>query len=288
MNPLRWFAICLAPFAILAACGDDEEKPGGSGNDSTGGESGRDGTGGSGGTAGTNRGGAAGADTGESGMGGEPTATGGTAGASGVGGTAGEGGAGIGAGGSAGASGGGAGGEGGVACTTIDLALADANFDANAAGWTPYDTETGPPRLIIVPADTVGVTAESPPNVAHFGGVDDASAGMFQPITLPEGAVTITLTSYVQITTEETASAPLDVLTIQLWEDADTTTGLIGDFAVFSNENPTTGWVEFTGTVDVEAYAGETVEFDLWAETDGSLITEFYVDSLGVTAYACE
>jgi hypothetical protein len=291
MKLLRLLPIWLAPITVAVACGDDE-KPSGGGDDSTAGESGRDGSGGSSGTAGTTRGGTSGtgAEPGESGMGGEPT--GGTAGSSGRGG-AGTGGAGSGAGGSAGSagttgeSGAGAGGEGGASCTTMDLALADPNFDANIAGWTPYDTETGPPRVIIVPAETISVTAESPPNVAYFGGVNDASAGMFQPIAIPDGAVTVTLTGYAQLTTEETASAPLDVLTIQLWEDADTTTGLIGDFAVFTNENPTTEWVAFTGTVDVEAYAGDTVELDMWAETDGSLITEFYVDSLGVTVNVC-
>jgi hypothetical protein len=283
----------MASLLLFAMCSESDKPGGGShggaGENSIGGEGGRDPDGGASGEA--NRGGAAGtgAEAGESGMGGEPTGTGGTAGASGTTGESGSGSGGrAGAGGSTGASGGGAGGEGGVVCTTVDLALANANFDENTAAWTPYDTETGPPRLIIVPTDTLGVTAESPPNVAHFGGVNDARAGMFQPIAIPEGAVTITLTGYRQITTEESASAPLDVLTIQLWEDADTTTGLIGDFVVFSNENPTTGWAEFSGTVDVDAYAGETVEIDMWGETDGSLITEFYVDSLLVTAYVCE
>jgi hypothetical protein len=77
------------------------------------------------------------------------------------------------------------------------------------------------------------------------------------------------------------------VLTIQLWEDAQTTTGLVGDFAVLSNAEATGDWVEFTGTISVDGREGEMLDLDLWAETDSSLITDFYVDSLVLTAYVC-
>ena len=170
---------------------------------------------------------------------------------------------------------------------TVDIPLTSPGFDADASTWTPYDEEAGAIRPIIVPATSVAITADSPPNVAHFAGVNDCRAGMFQSITIPDGALTMTLTGRRQVTTAETGSTPFDVLTIQLWEDAQTTTGLIGDFAVISNENPTTGWVDFTGTISVDTHAGEAVDLDFWAETDSSLITDFYVDSLTLTAFVC-
>ena len=132
-----------------------------------------------------------------------------------------------------------------------------------------------------------GFTTDSQPNVAHFAGVNDARAGMFQSLTIPDGAVTMTLSGQRRITTQEAGSTPLDVLTIQLWEDADTTTGLIGDFAVLSNADATGDWVEFIGTISVDGRSGETLDIDFWAETDSSLITDFYVDSLVLTAYVC-
>jgi hypothetical protein len=56
---------------------------------------------------------------------------------------------------------------------------------------------------------------------------------------------------------------------------------------VFSNEHPSTDWVAFSGTIPVDTHAGEAVELDFWAETDSSLVTDFYVDSLMLTADVC-
>jgi hypothetical protein len=302
MTSLERFAVGMAPLVILGAslgsCGDEDGKPpNGDAGETSGGEGGRDGDGGStgerGGTAGAGRGGAsaeggAGAsDPGGAGIAGEPS--GGSAGSAGSGGNAGAAGRAMGGSGPRGGSGGtsaegGDGGSGGETCTTVELPLGNAGFDTNATAWTLHDDETGPSRPIIV---TVGITAQSPPNVAHLGGVNAAAAGMFQPITLPDGAVSVTLTGYRRIATLESGSTPLDVLNIQLWEDARTATGLIGDFAVLGNGDASNDWVDFTGTVDVDTHAGETLELDLWAETDSSLITEFYVDSLGLTAEVC-
>jgi hypothetical protein len=288
MTPARWIVVCLGPFLLLSTCSDDE-KPngpkGGAGDESIGGESGGDGEGGSSGTAGIG-GGAGGASAGEAGAGGEPSGGSSGRGGAGRGGTS-TGGRG-GTGGDAGSAGGGAGGEGGVVCMTVDIPLTSPSFDANTSTWTPYDQESGTARPIIVPATSVTITADTPPNVAHFGGVNDCRAGMFQSISIPEGAQTLTLTGYAQVTTAETGSAPFDVLTIQLWEDAQTTTGLVGDFAVFSNEDAAmTGWGNFSGMIQVGTHAGRSVDLDLWAETDGSLVTTFHIDSLKLTALVC-
>jgi hypothetical protein len=297
MTPLRCFFISMLAVFVLATCKDDEtnDTPNGhGGTDSMAGEGGRDDGGsdsgvGTSGRGGTSAGGASG-EAGTGGTGGEPDG-----GESGRGGTTGNGGAagsgardGNGGGGVGGNAGNAEGGSGGMTCTTVPIPLLNSNFDDGATGWTQYDDEAGAVRPIIVAATSVGVTADSEPNVAHLGGVNDAAAGMFQAIAIPEGAASMTLTGYRRATTQEASSAPIDVLTIQLYDDAATATGLVGDFVVVSNEDATGDWVEFTGTVDVEAHGGHMLELDVYAETDGSLLTEFYVDSLGGVVTVCE
>ena len=303
MTPLRCLLISVVPLFVLATCKDDktEKEPNGSGgSESMAGEGGRDDGGSdSGGSAGTGRGGTGGrggastggssGDGGEAGTGGEPDGgEAGRGGAAGSGARGGNAGGGMGGNaGNAGRAGGGAAGSGGVTCTTVTLPLMNADFDEGTSGWTQYDEEAGAVRPIIIPAASVGIMAVSDPNVARLGGVNDAAAGMFQAIEIPEGAVSMTLTGYGRVITEEGTSAPIDVFTIQLYEDAQTTTGLVGDFAVLSNEDPSNDWVEFTGTLDVAVHAGHVMELDVYAETDGSLFTEFFVDSLALTASVC-
>ena len=170
---------------------------------------------------------------------------------------------------------------------TVSVPLQSAGFDADTAAWIPHDDEDGPSRPVIVSATSVGVVAETSPNVAHFGGVNDGRAGLFQPIAIPEGAVSLTVTGYRWITTEELGPVALDAMTVELWEDAVSPAGLIGQFVSFGNDDASSEWVPFSGSVDVSGEGGRTVELDLWAETDLSLITEFFVDSLSLSALVC-
>jgi hypothetical protein len=293
----------MLPLFVVVNCGEDDPNApkGNKGGESAAGEGGLDGDGGdSGGSAGTGRGGTGGGkggastggasgESGEAGTGGGSDGNGGSTvngGAAGRGGVGGAGNAGGGRGGFGGNAGN-AGGSGGMTCTTMTLPLVNGDFEDGASGWTQYDEEAGAVRPIIVTAASVGIMAESEPNVAHLGGVDGAAAGMFQAIEIPEGATSITLTGYARVVTQEASSAPIDVLTVQLYEDAETATGLVGDFAVLSNEDPSDEWVAFTGTLDVSAHAGHSLELDVWAEADESLVTEFYVDSLAGSVDDC-
>jgi hypothetical protein len=287
----------MLPLLVVATCKGDETGGTPGGTESMAGDGGRDDGGrDSGGSAGTSRGGSASGrgggasgEAGEAGTGGEPD--GGEAGRGGSTGNGGAGGSGArggnAGGGTAGNAGSEDGGSGGTTCTTVTLPLVNGDFDDGTSGWTQHDDEAGAVRPIIVSAASVGITAESEPNVAYLGGVNDAAAGMFQAIAIPEGAVSVTLTGYGRVVTQEASSAPIDVLTIQLYEDAETAMGLVGDLVVVSNEDATDDWVEFTGTIDVEAHGGRMLELDVYAETDGSLLTECFVDSLGGAVVVC-
>jgi hypothetical protein len=103
---------------------------------------------------------------------------------------------------------------------------------------------------------------------------------------IPPGTVTMTLTGYRLITTEE-GTGDWDYMGIQLWDDAVTATGLVGTFVQFSNLNASPGWLSFMGTVSVGSRAGQSVDFDMWSEHDYSNVTDFNIDSLTLTAFVC-
>jgi hypothetical protein len=308
MTSLRRLASTLAPFLLCGACAQliglsDYEKgevtDGDGGDSGEGGESGAGGTrGGNGGTSGNQSGGSVGRGGsrtgGEGGMGGESSGgDGGDAGEMGTGGDptggrGGMGGQGGAAGGGMGAAAGAGGSGGGTNCSTVPMPLVGANFDQDTSAWITYSEGSALP--IIVAGQSLGITAETPPNIAHLGGVDYVYAGQFQPITIPMGAVTLTLTGYRQADTEEDPGSDVyDVGAIQMYEDAlDPSSTLVGQFVDFTNQDVTNGWVQFTGNVAVSGYAGQTVDFDMWSELDTSNVTNFYVDSLVLTALVCQ
>jgi hypothetical protein len=327
MTPLRRFALAITPFFILGACSEliglsDFEKgdapEGDGGEESTGGKGATGGKGGtsgsqSGGSSGSGRGGTGtggrggtgntgpGGESGDGGMGGEPEGgtggmPGGKGGTAGRGGTSGAGmggisgaGAGSGGAGTAGGGIGGMGGSGGGSCTTVTVPLRSPGFDSDTGAWIQYDDGTGPPRpSIIETAASAGITAHSVPNVANLAGRDSISIeGHYQTLTIPAGAVTITLSGYRQVRTEESVTTVYDRVRVQMYEDAIAGTGYLGEFATFANTDAGTAWVSFTGQLAVGARAGQMMDLDMWAVTDSSLITDFYFDSLTLTALVC-
>jgi expansin (peptidoglycan-binding protein) len=178
---------------------------------------------------------------------------------------------------------------GGTNCTTVPVPLASGNFDGDNSVWVPYSEGSAIP--INVTAESLGITADTDPNVAHLGGIDSVYAGQFQRITIPEGAVTMTLTGYRYIVSSEDPKSTnvYDDMAIQMWVDAlDPTAGRVGEFVYYTHMNPTNGWTMFMGTAAVSAYAGQAVDLDMWGFTDDSIITHFYIDSLALTALVCQ
>jgi hypothetical protein len=175
-------------------------------------------------------------------------------------------------------------------CSTVPVALSSSDFDQDPSAWIPYSEGSALP--IIVTGESLGITADSPPNVAHLGGAHSQYSGQFQPIAIPAGAITMTLTGYRQIVTEEDpgATSVFDDMAIQMWEDAlnPSPETHVGEFVYYSNMDPTNGWTMIMSTVAVSAYAGQTVDLDMWGYTDDTLLTDFYIDSLALSALVCQ
>lgn len=282
---LLLFVWGMVPLFAAGACGDErgsEARNDGGAGKATGGSVLAGHGGGLAGEGGQAEGGSTrgGTGSGRGGTSGQGNA--GTSGAPGSGGDRGE----AGTGGDA-QGGAGDGGAGGTTCESVLVPLRSPGFDDDAAAWIPHDDEAGPSRPVIVSAASAGIAAETPPNVALLGGVNDAHAGMLQSIALPGGATSLTLTGYRRITTEELGPVALDGMSIDLWNDAKSAGGFVGRFVSFGNDDATGDWVSFSASVDVSGSAGRSVELDLWAETDSSLITEFFVDSLSLSALVC-
>jgi cysteine-rich repeat protein len=229
------------------------------------GAGGTTGAGGTGGTTGRGGAGAAGA-TGAAGTGGGPAGAGG--------GPAGTGG------GSAGSSGGG---TGGGACS-VEL-LANGAFDSGDTGWTSvtsgraliYDYNSPDLDQTLAPAPV------SPAGFAWLGyDVVSETVLLKQPIQIPPGTLSLSVSGYVQIWTNDDPNVAYDLGYAEI---------LVGSFAQevdhWSNVDQGTDWTPFSQNIDTTGVAGATATFQLRVKMDDGADTSFFFDSLSVIAKRC-
>ena len=235
-------------------------------------------------------------------MGGSGGAGGG--GAGGKGGTGGTGTGGAGTGGRAGT--GGVGGTGGCAagtnrCVGGDLQtcsstgswqstgtsthqlLANPGFEAGTTNWT---TSVAGGFALIYVATGMGnsspdVAAQSPPNVAWFGGYNNADDIASQSVVIPADATSINVSFYYAIVTRENGTAANDVMDVTVTAGAQTTA-----VAHFSNANAVAAWTRFSAALPA-TLAGQTVRLQFRDLTNNNAITSFYVDTVALQVVAC-
>jgi cysteine-rich repeat protein len=191
--------------------------------------------------------------------------------------------AGIG-GGAAGAGGAGRGGNAGGSCTTT--LLTNGNFDQGAtAVWTPNP----PDRPLINTADdistTAGITLQafSAPYVAWLGyDLVNTEITLRQPFTIPLGTLSLTVTGYRQVRTDESGCA-CDYGYVDLTVGGTT----LPPLQTWSAYDAATGWMFFSSTVDLAPLPGQTGEIQLRAVMDDGVNTSFFFDSVSVTARRC-
>lgn len=178
---------------------------------------------------------------------------------------------------------GGGGGAGGGACS-IEL-LSNGNFDG-ASGWTASDP-TGRPLIY----DQTGLDpslapqAHSPPNMAWLGyNVVDAVVTLSQNLTVPANAVTLTVSGYRLIRTNEDTNQAYDRANLTLQNDA-TQQNLRPQ--PWSNLDSQNAWLSFSYPTDAAPFAGGTATFVISADMDNGVITSFFFDSLSVIADVC-
>ena len=115
---------------------------------------------------------------------------------------------------------------------------------------------------------------------AWLGGYDDAADMLYQDITIPASAHQASIQFWYMIDSSETAIfTAYDKLVVSV-ENPLTGTKLVS--LTKSNLNTTLNWLQ-SASLDVSAYAGQTVRLKFYATTDSTDFTNFLVDDVTLT-----
>jgi subtilisin family serine protease len=149
--------------------------------------------------------------------------------------------------------------------------LLNRGFESGAVNWTA----------------TAGVitnsTGQTPRTGAFYAWLDGYGTthtdSLFQQVTIPATANTVTLSFWLKITTAETTTTTVfDRLQVQVRNSSNTVLTTLG---TFSNLNPSSGYV--LRTFDLTAFKGQTVRIYFLGTEDSSLQTSFVIDDTSCT-----
>ncbi len=102
---------------------------------------------------------------------------------------------------------------------------------------------------------------------------------LYQQITVPSSATTVTLSFWLKITTAETTTTTaFDTLRVQIRNSSNT---VLTTLATYSNLNKTTGYVQ--KTFDLTSFKGQTIRIYFLGTEDSSLQTSFVIDDTSCT-----
>jgi len=149
--------------------------------------------------------------------------------------------------------------------------LLNRGFESGAVNWT---------ATAGVITNSTGQTPRSGSFYAWLDGYGTTHTdSLFQTITIPASANTVTLSFWLKITTAETTTTtPFDQLQVQVRNTSNTVLSTLG---TFSNLNKSTGYV--LRTFDVTAFKGQTVRIYFLGTEDSSLQTSFVIDDTSCT-----
>jgi|GEM_PF-151221 len=144
--------------------------------------------------------------------------------------------------------------------------LSDPGFEQGGVGW-----EANPRGNINYPVSGAR-TGQGYVWLNGYGSVSNDN--LYQDVTIPAAATTASLSFYLNLTTSETSTtAANDTLVLQV---RDTSGTVLSTLATWSNLNATLGWVQ--RSLDLSAYAGQTVRIYLEGTENASLATNFKLD----------
>jgi len=157
---------------------------------------------------------------------------------------------------------------------SFEQLLSDPGFELDGQGWT-----ADPPENINFP---VSSGTHSGQGFVWLNGWGTTHVDrLWQDVSIPAGITQASLTFFLNLTTAETTTTAVrDTLTLQI---RDTSGTVLGTVATWSNLDATLGWVQ--QSVDLTAYAGQTVRIFLEGSENASIATNFQLDdfSLRVT-----
>jgi serine protease len=157
-------------------------------------------------------------------------------------------------------------------CGSPGQKLGNPGFESGTSPWT----------------QTAGVIGSYTSEPAHSGTRNAWLDGygtshtdyIYQNVTLPSGCSGYSLTFYLHIdTAETTTTTAYDTLKVQVLNSAGTS--VLATLATYSNLNHATGYQ--LRTLNLSAYAGQTVRLRWYGQEDSSLQTSFVVDDTACT-----
>jgi subtilisin family serine protease len=149
--------------------------------------------------------------------------------------------------------------------------LLNRGFESGSANWTA----------------TAGVitnsTGQTPRTGSWYAWLDGYGTthtdSLFQQITVPASANTVTLSFWLKINSSETTTVTqFDTLRVQIRNSSNT---VLTTLATYSNLNETTGYV--LKTFDITAFKGQTIRIYFLGVEDSSLQTSFVIDDTSCT-----
>ncbi|HKG58552.1 MAG TPA: S8 family peptidase [Pyrinomonadaceae bacterium] len=149
--------------------------------------------------------------------------------------------------------------------------LLNRGFESGSTNWTATAS---------VITNSTGQTPRTGSFYAWLDGYGTTHTdSLFQTITIPATANTVTLSFWLNITTAETTTTTqFDRLQVQVRNASNTVLATLG---TFSNLNKSTGYV--LRTFDVTAFKGQTVRIYFLGTEDSSLQTSFVIDDTSCT-----
>lgn len=149
--------------------------------------------------------------------------------------------------------------------------LLNPGFESGSANWTAT-------------AGVINSSTQQPPRTGSFNawlngyGVTHTDT-LFQQVTIPASANTVTLSFWLKITSAETTTTTaFDRLQVQIRNSSNT---VLTTLATFSNLNESTGYVQ--RTFNVTAFKGQTIRVYFLGTEDVTLATSFVIDDTSLT-----
>jgi hypothetical protein len=172
-----------------------------------------------------------------------------------------------------------------TAMTTTQL-LVNPALDATPAGmgWVemPFNA-----TLPIITTDD-GIAEQTPTLKAWLGGFAEVSSDqLYQDVVIPAGTSELKVSGHFAVATTEVAGAGVkDTASIELTEVGGT---LIESVKTFDNTVTFQTWTVLDHTVaNLNGLSGQTVRLVLRSSSDAAANTNFFFDSLGLTATHCQ
>jgi len=162
--------------------------------------------------------------------------------------------------------------------------LANANFDlGSGGGW--IENGAGYP-MVLAPTDPtypLPVTPQTGNYAVWMGGLDSATRSIYQDVVIPAGATNVSVTGYRYIATEEIAGV-YDTWTATL---RNTGGGVIETLGSFTNADALEAWTVFAYS-PITNIGGQTIRLHLENTNDITNNTNFFIDSLTLSATVCQ